>query len=117
MALGIVFHIVFPPSSWDLGPSQYLFGDNSAFNQFNQPNQDTRTVLTAKPFAVSRGQIKGWGWRGVGKDGVGISTAVGSSLYALTLRTSWQDNAAIVSSSRSGESSLARDPERPSLYC
>ena len=54
---------------------------------------------------------------GVGKDGVGISTAVGSSLHALTLRTSWQDNATIVSSSRSGESSLAQDPERPSLYC
>ena len=24
-------------SSWDLGPRQYLFGDNSALNNFNQP--------------------------------------------------------------------------------
>ena len=66
MALGIVFHIVSPPSSWDLGPSQYLFGDNSAFSKFNQPNQDIRTVLMAKSYAVSRGQIRGWRGRGVG---------------------------------------------------
>ena len=25
------------PTSWDLGPRQYLFGDSSALNRFNQP--------------------------------------------------------------------------------
>ena len=25
-----------PPTSWDLGPRQYLFGDNSALDKFNQ---------------------------------------------------------------------------------
>ena len=31
--LGIVS--LFPPTSWDLGPSQDLFGDNRALNMFN----------------------------------------------------------------------------------
>ena len=33
IALGIVFHF---PTSWDLGPRQYLFGDNSALNYSKQ---------------------------------------------------------------------------------
>ena len=34
VAIGIVSFI---PTSWDLGLRQYLFGDNSALNKFNQP--------------------------------------------------------------------------------
>ena len=30
-----------PPTSWDLGPHQYLFGDNSALNKFNQARELT----------------------------------------------------------------------------
>ena len=32
------------PASWDLRPSQYIFGDNLAFNKFNQPtNQPAKS--------------------------------------------------------------------------
>ena len=41
------------PTSWDLGPCQYLFGDKSALNRFNQPTCLVQRTKIVKGFAAS----------------------------------------------------------------
>ena len=52
MALGIVYGLPLPHTSWDLGPHQYLFGDRSALHKFNSPEP-----LMGRPGL--------WNWRAV----------------------------------------------------
>ena len=70
----VALNIISPRStiSWDLGHRQYLFGDNSAINTFNQPRRGTVTQnltphdFRAKELCESRG----------GRPGLSVLTSI-----------------------------------------
>ena len=49
----ILVVIVYSPTSWYLGPRQYLFGDNSALNKFNQTKHTSVLRLKYQVCALS----------------------------------------------------------------
>ena len=45
------------PTSWDLGPHQYLFGDNSVLNQLNKHRAAKLALSTTKPKIKNKQQL------------------------------------------------------------